>query len=107
VRRCIAPFLAQFSRPDPAPPREAFAAGADGLLRRPGTLRPVIEDFVALQVFGLGTMTTRVAPDEPDPDVVRASSRRLAHQLETRIVTFVPDPDVIRTRRARESRLRP
>lgn len=106
MRRSIAPFLAQFSRPDPASPAEAFAVGADGLLRRPGRPRPVIEEFVALQAFGLGTMTTRVAPDEPDPDVVRASTRRLARHLETRIVTVVPDPDVIRTQRARGDRRR-
>ncbi len=101
MTQSVVPFLVQFARCADPPAADAFETGPDGMLRMPGSPRPALEELTQAGANGLATMETKAAPDQPDPDVIRAArmrSLRAIEQLATKVVTVIPDPDVIRLR---------
>lgn len=96
------PLLARFAAAaDNGPPLpQDCVTGPDGLLRRGGDERPLIDRLIAGQAGpGLISPMTK-SNDPPDPDLVRPVTRTAADLLLVTTRTFAQaepaDPDLIR-----------
>ena len=105
-----APFLAQISeRPFECLPLPTLFVGLDGMLRRDGALRPIVEELLETNTLtpelnSTITIFTDAKSDHPDPDVIRRHSQSTTDYDSGWMITIFtkfdgesPDPDGLRT----------